>query len=808
MSTTPVGPSQSATAAAQSASPRHAMEYSDRGKKLAEDIYDRAGSSATADDANAILWKGYKTIIADGATTEDEKTIARFGQATSQRTLATTEHNRMAFKVISCLAHPIAGPVAQVLAQVATATAGNVTLAEPEAHVFWKGFEAIEKNPHASADEKAVAKLGSTVASVALPWAEHDLAARPIMQTLCNTIQGPIGVTLANAAYASARNVNNAESAARVLYKGFDALAGNSSATDMERAIAGLGSDIGSISLIWTEHDKAAYPIMQALRNTVSGPAGMVLAKAAYASARNVDNAETAARVMWKGFDAIEGNASATADEKAVAGLGSAIASVKLQWTEHDKAEYPVMQALCNAISGPIGVTLADIAYKSAEAVDNADSAAHVLYKGFSSISKNTGSTAEEKALADFGDSLGQISLKWTEHDRIAYPIMKVLKNGLKGSLSEVLADAAYKSASNCEFAETADRVIWKAYDAIGKEPQLSPGHKAILELGQAMSHNTIDWVEHNHLGFPILDALRKPVTGPVPLLVAAMSYNTGKNCSSSDAAAVALNEGFKAIAARDDSTSLQKSFAQLGLEIGTSSGLPADNANELRFQVMKRLIDSSEEHAAEEGKPKPLDELRAEVKSLKGKIEASKKQVAEYEQKNVEDSASYDPLYKDYEKVDKKVKLFGKAAPVLKIGGAATAFAALAMTQPLLFIPAAIAFGTLFMKQSFDTKRARLVADLNGINARIEERKVDIRMEKQEQAIYEKEIALFQPQIEVYESAEALQKPTEEIPIVTNPEDDDSFIEIGGIKLEIKKHGTPGGEKDRMNPDHEKGHL
>jgi hypothetical protein len=784
------------------------MEYSDRGKQLAEDIYKRAGNSATADDANAILWKGYKTIIADGATTEDEKTIARFGQATSQRTLASTEHNRMAFKVIYCLAHPIAGPASQVLAQVATATAGNVTLAEPETHIYWKGFEAIEKNPHASADEKALANLGSAVASVTLPWTEHDLAARPIMKALCNTIQGPVGLTLANTAYASARNVNNAESAARVLYKGFGAIARNSSATDMEKAVAGLGSDIGSISLIWTEHDKAAYPVMQALCNTVSGPIGVALAKVAYESARNVDNAETAARVMWKGFDAIEGNASATADEKAVAALGSAIASVKLQWTEHDKAEYPVMQALCNAISGPIGVTLANTAYKSASAVDNADSAAHVLYKGFSSISKNPGSTTEEKALAEFGNSLGQISLKWTEHDKIAYPIMEVLKNGAKGSIGEVLADAAYKSASNCDFAETADRVIWNAYNAIGKDAQLSPGHKAILELGQAMSHNTIDWVEHNHLGFPILDALRKPVTGPIPLLVAAMSYNTGKNCSGSDAAAIALNEGFKAIAARDDATSLQKSFAQLGLEIGKSSGLPADKANEFRFQVMKRLIDSSEEHAAEEGKPKPLDELRAEVKSLKEKIEASKKQVTEFEQKNAEDSASYDPLYKDYEKVDKKVKLFGKAEPILKLGGAATAFAALAMTQPLLLIPAGIAFGTLFMKKNFDAKRARLVADLNGINARIEARNVDIKMEKQEQAIYEKEIKLFQPQIEVYESAEALQKPTEEIPVITNVEDDDSFVEIGGIKLEIKKHGTPGGDKDRMNPDHEKGHL
>ncbi|MHC9538875.1 MAG: hypothetical protein AB9903_05095 [Vulcanimicrobiota bacterium] len=727
MSTTPVGPSQSAIAAPQSAPPRHTMEYSDKGQKLAQDIYDKASNSATADDANVILWKGYKTIIADGATTEDEKTIAKFGQAASERTLASTEHNRMAFKVISCLAHPIAGPAAQVLAHVATAMAGNVTLAEPEAHVFWKGFEAIEKNPHASADEKAMANLGSAVASVTMPWAEHDLAARPIMQTLCNTIQGPIGVTLANTAYASARNVNNAESAARVLYKGFEAIAGNSSSTNMEKAVAGLGSDIGSVSLIWKEHDKA---------------------------------------------------------------------------------EYPVMQALCNAISGPIGVTLADIAYKSAEAVDNADSAAHVLYKGFSSISKNPGSTAEEKALAEFGNSLGQISLKWTEHDRIAYPIMEVLKNGPKGSLSEVLADAAYKSASNCEFAETADRVIWQAYDEIGKDSQLSPGHKAILELGQAMSHNTVDWVEHNHFGFPILDALRKPVTGPVPLLVAAMSYNAGKNCSGSDAAAIALNEGFNAIVARDDATPLQKSFAQLGIEIGASSGLPAGKANEFRFQVMKRLIDSSEVHTAEEGKPKPLDELRAEVKSLKEKIEASKKQVAEFEQKNSVDSASYDPLYKKYEKVDKKVKLFGKAAPVLKIGGAAAAFAALAMTQPLLFVPAAIAFGTLFLKQNFDTKRTRLVADLNGINARIEERKVDIKMEKQEQAIYEKEISIFQPQIEVYESAEALQKPAEEIPVITNVEDDDSFVEIGGIKLEIKKHGTPGGDKDRMNPDHEKGHL
>jgi hypothetical protein len=707
---------------------RRSIEYSAQGAKIAGEVYEKADGTETAEDANSILWKGYSTLIRNSAVTEDEKAIARFGDKLAQVTLDAQEHNRIAFQILDCLAHPVAGPLGPALAQTFIKVADNVKLAEPEAHVLWNGFGAIIKNSATTDDEKAVAKLGDSIAQESLEWTEHDLAAYPLMQAISNSVTGPIGVTLAELAYESADKVKLAESAARVLRKGFDAIIKNS---------------------------------------------------------------------------------AATANEKAVAKLGDAIAQASMDWTEHDLAAFPVMQAISNSVTGPIGATLAKVAYSAADNVKNAESANEALWAGFTAILKNAGSTVEEKAVAEFAATFSHITPEDTERNRIAFPIMEELEKGVQGPMGPLLAQIAYRAADNVEYAETADKVIWGAYDAIGKDPQLSEGHRAILELGEEISHHTFDWVEHNFLGFPILEALRKPVSGSIPHMLAAISYKAAHNCRDHDAESAALQEGFKAILARDDATKLEKDLAKIGGDIDNCASLPAADAAALRFSVMEHIVKESERilpaAGASQSHIKSIGELKKRVKSLEKKIKDSKNEVADLEGKNRADSAAYDSLDEVYEKLDKKTKILTKVSGFVTIGAVGSFVAALAISQPLLFIPAGLAICASQVKKHFQAQRTGCVDQLNAINSAMEGRNVAIQVQNIQAKIHEKEIEALKPQIELLESAEALNRPTAEVTSTAFEEDDDSFIVIDGIKLEKHKEHDPA--EDKLNPNEGKGH-
>jgi hypothetical protein len=720
-------PSSTATQAPVPA--RRSIEYSAQGAKIAGEFYEKADEAKTADEANDILWKGYSTLIRNNAVTEDEKALARYGDKLAQVTLDPQEHNRIAFQVLDCLAHPVAGPLGPALAQTFIKVADNVKLAEPEAHVLWKGFGAIIKNSATTDDEKAVAKLGDSIAQESLDWTEHDLA---------------------------------------------------------------------------------AYPLMQAISNSVTGPIGTTLAKLAYESADNVKLAESAAHILWKGFDAIIKNSAPTADEKAVARLGDAIAQASMDWTEHDLAAFPVMQAISNSITGPIGTTLAKVAYSAADNVKNAESANEALEKGFTAILKNSGSTTEEKAVAELAVTLSQVTLEETEHNRIAFPLMEALEKGVQGPTGPLLAQVAYRAADNVGYAETADKVIWSAYDAIGKDPQLSEGHRAILELGEEISHHTFDWVEHNHLGFPILEALRKPVSGSIPHMLAAISYKSAHNCGDHNAESAALQEGFKAILARDDATKLERDLAKIGCDIDNCTSLPAEKAAALRFFVMEHIVKESERilpaAGASQSHIKSIGELKNRVKSLEKKIKDSKSAVADLEQKNKADSAAYDSLDEVYEKLDKKTKILTKVSGFVTIGAIGSFVAALAISQPLLFIPAGLALCASQVKKHIQAKRSGCVEQLNGINSAMEGRNVEIQVQNIQAKIHEQKIVALKPQIELLESAEALNRPTAEVTSTDFDDDDDSFIVIDGIKLEKHKEPDPAGNK--LNPQEGKGHA
>jgi hypothetical protein len=210
------------------------MTYSGEGAQIASDAYDRASKEPLADGANKVLWNGYNRILSSPATTDDEKAIARFGDAVSRVTMDLVEHNRVAFPLIKSLAWPVNGPVGHVLGKIIYDTANNVKLAKTANEVLWKSYDAIIDNPRTTDDEKAIARLGRKVSHITLDLVEHNRVAFPLVKAISTGVQGATGNVIAGAAYNSALNVSYAETANRIFWSAYGELLGNPNVADPE----------------------------------------------------------------------------------------------------------------------------------------------------------------------------------------------------------------------------------------------------------------------------------------------------------------------------------------------------------------------------------------------------------------------------------------------------------------------------------------------------------------------------------------------------------------------------------------------
>ncbi len=302
-------------------------------------------------------------------------------------------------------------------------------------------------------------------------------------------------------------------------------------------------------------------------------------------------------------------------------------------------------------------------------------------------------------------------------------------------------------------------------------------------------------------------------MTGSVPRAVAAMAYKAAKNCRYDSSAKIALQEGFTMIAARPDVTQVQKNLAQAGLKIDSYATLPGQEAMTFRYSIMEMLLNglgdrSSLEHG-DQIEVKTIEELKGLELSLKDKIGESQKTVAGLLQQNSSDRAGYDTIRQDWVRLDTKTVITRKASLIGIPAGISSGMLALALRQPLLAIPAALAAGIFLLNRHLLGKQAIITSQLNSLNAGIEARNTTIDVQRIYQDIYNSEIDAIRPQLDVIRSAQALKKPvSENSSRVIGTGDDDLYVNIGGIRLKIKKDQNDDPSADKLNPEHEQGHF
>lgn len=607
------------------------------------------------------------------------------------------------------------------------------------------------------------------------------------------------GTQIASDVYTKASSQNLAKDANRVLWDGFNKIQNSSSATADEKAIAAYGSAVSHVTLDTAEHNRLAFPIIKSIANPVNGPVGNVLGNIIYDTANNVKLAKTANQALWKGYDVILAHPGATGVQKAIAEVGRNVSYITLDETEHNRAAFPLMRAISSSsVASAAGPAIAAAVYESAANTKFAKSANQVLWKSYNVIIDSADTTDEEKAVARVGNKAASNTLDVVEHNKIAFPLLKALSAGVQGPMGNIVAKSSYDAAQNVHYAETANRIFWSAYSEMLSNPKVAEAERAIAALGDSVSHNSMVHTEHNKVNYPLFKIMSAPITTAVPQALAYAATAAAQNTSNTGTSVLVLREGFKAILSRSDASSIQKHLAQKGLDVDQKPQLSSADANTLRYMIMGMIEKSTDMAAAGDPAAVVLSDpakLREQVKGLQDNITAAEQQIKNLDNENRDDQPLLNEAIDSYNKAVKHYNLGARVNKYLWMGGIAAGIAAGALSQPLLFIP----LGTAVLARLFVSKLEKKFLDekseMNGIEKRMSQRSLDADLQRGKVELNRMQLDLLKPQMETLDMVQAVNRPEPGAASQVINNDDDSFVIIGGLRIDKKK--------DSASPEH-----
>lgn len=618
--------------------------------------------------------------------------------------------------------------------------------------------------------------------------------------------QSSEGIQLAADIYRRASAEQTANGANDVLWKGYGTLLNNARTTDDEKAVVRYGDALAHITFANQEHNRLAFQVMSSLANPVSGPVGTVLGKIIHDTANNVKLAHTANEALWKGYDVILAHPETTDLEKALAGLGEAISHQTLKETEHNLIGYSIIGSISSTLAGASGPVIAAAAYKAAQNVKLADSANQVFWKGYTAIINDPQASPEVKAIARLGDAVSHITMNTTEHNRVGYPLFRIMSNPPTGHTSNIIAQAAYDAANNVQYAESANRVFWSAYTEILNTPGLSPTMKAVATLGDAISRNSMQHTEHNRVNYPLFKIMCAPINSTVSRAIVDAASVAAGNTNSQETRAIVFREGFNTLIANADVSGMQKALAQKGLEIDHKPHLTSEDANTLRSMLMDLIKDSMEAADGIHNNAANPAKLRARVKGLQDSITKEQSEIKRLEQEIADAQPGYAALIDSHNNNVGKFNKVTKINKYLFLGGIAGGLAALALRQPLLLIPAGIAALSRLYLGSVQKKLNTSYVAYKDAEMSIARKTMQTESHRQKTEFYQMELDILKPQVDVLDMADAANgKKSEDAPTIiadSNDADLDDVVIIGGLKLEKKKKEIIGADHPSESSD------
>jgi hypothetical protein len=156
--------------------------HGDRGQVLAETTLNVYGNKSY-EAARMMTKDGLEAIAQDSECSDDQKALAKLGLAFGDHHMTHDDAAEARQTVLKKLANPITSSLTDALSEVSLEAYGNKQYVAARA-ILKDGFEAVLKNPNATAEEKELARLGIEIGNGHMTNEAAATARRSIMQQL------------------------------------------------------------------------------------------------------------------------------------------------------------------------------------------------------------------------------------------------------------------------------------------------------------------------------------------------------------------------------------------------------------------------------------------------------------------------------------------------------------------------------------------------------------------------------------------------------------------------------------------------
>lgn len=150
------------------------ISYSNRGREVATEARNAISNRITWGDARKIIGDGFQKTLSDPSTTYDEKKLAELGKAlVSKKSLSDEAAGITALVVLDTLKNAVPGPFGCVVAHSLTEGHYKSLVWSDIRTAMNEGMKAIEGHKGTGGDQKALAKMGIAVNEAGAVTAEH-----------------------------------------------------------------------------------------------------------------------------------------------------------------------------------------------------------------------------------------------------------------------------------------------------------------------------------------------------------------------------------------------------------------------------------------------------------------------------------------------------------------------------------------------------------------------------------------------------------------------------------------------------------
>jgi len=292
--------------------------------------------------------------------------------------------------------------------------------------------------------------------------------------------------TLAKALIQSATLQGQPEAVDNLLLSGLELIEKSPETTDDEKMLARLIIPIDTKNVSLSSASKARLCVLNAIANSVPGPAGAVISKVAIDSSRDLEYYPDRNAITTKGLKAISQHQGATPLEQTFAGFASGFTNSAFSVTMVDHAQTNALSAFGTALAGSPGALCGSFALKTAADFTRTGSAygESALHHGLKYFYDGTSSTPGQKSLAYHG---------FVRHrdDDIPYAVKNTFLTALSSTSSEalpnILAKTSLEGVKELDRDEQKNFFLFWSLKTIDENPDSSEMQKILANDGIAL---------------------------------------------------------------------------------------------------------------------------------------------------------------------------------------------------------------------------------------------------------------------------------------------------------------------------------